>query len=238
MSRFSSPEEYMEKFAVHPAAAFAAQQAARGGADVTGKFGPIASSLKGFGTWWKSLGTAGKVGVGAGALGLGALSALGVGQVMGGDRPGDTMSYKINRGMHGLLDRIRADEQVGEAFAKGIGSASAESLMGLTKDIMSKGYDSMKDTLMLSPVRQKIFSVLRKEDDVINMADNNTLMEAYHTMANVAPNLSTDKNAVKSVLRMAATSGGGLDFVTIKGIADAEMSVAKAMNERKKGGAL
>jgi hypothetical protein len=226
MSRFSSPEEYMEKIAAEPKApGFTGK--------VTGGLGQlgVTSELATMGKWLKGLSTAKKVGLGAGAAGLLGLGAVGLGGLLGGDRPGDTISYRVNRGMHGLLDRIRADEQVGESFAKGIGSGAAESLMGLTKDIITKGYEGMKDTLTLSPVRKRIFGVLKKEDDIINMADNKTLMEAFHTMSKVAPTLSTDKNAVKSVLRMAATSGGGLDYTTIKGIADAEAAVAKAKRE-------
>jgi len=172
--------------------------------------------------WWqKGLAGAGVVG----GLGLGATGVLGA---LGGEQPSDTLSYRINKGMHGLLDRVRADEAIGESFAKRLGSNAADAFTGLTQDMVSKGFDTMKDTLALSPVRQKIFDVLKNEDEIIGMADNQTLMEAYHTMREVAPNLATDKNAVKSVLRMAATSGGGLDYNTIKGIADAEAAVMKA----------
>lgn len=218
MTSFSSPEDFIKT--AQPTAT-AGLRAGLGSLSAAGELATL-------GNWWRGLGVGGKVGVGAGLAGLLGAGALGVGGLLGGDRPGETLSYRINRGMHGLLDRIRADEQVGEQFARGVGSGAAESLVGLTRDIMTKGYETMKDTLALSPVRKKIFSVLKKEDDIIGMADNRTLMEAYHTMSNVAPQLSTDKNAVKSVLRMAATSGGGLDFTTIKGIADAEAAVSKA----------
>jgi hypothetical protein len=86
---------------------------------------------------------------------------------------------------------------------------------------------------MDSPARNAIFSALRKEDPIIAQADMKTLNDAFHTMANVAPSLSTDKNAVKSVLRLAATSGGGLDYQTIKGLADAETSLKKARGEMR-----
>ena len=167
-------------------------------------------------------------GLGAGAAGLIGLSTLGITGAMGGDVPGDTLGYRINRGMHGLLDRIRADEAVGESFAKTLGKGMGEAVVGLTHDMVSKGYTGLQDTFGLSPTRNKIFNMLKKEDPILADADNKTLMEAYHTMANIAPQLSTDKNAVKSVLRLAVTSGGGLDYNTIKGIADAETSLLKA----------
>ncbi len=202
-SHFTSPEEYMEKTA--------------GG-------GP---------GWGVALGKlltyAGNknvvVPLAAGAAALGTVGLLGA---MSNEQAADTLSYRVNKGLHGLIDRIRADEAAGGAFAKSIGSGMGEAMVGLTTDIIAKGYETIKDQLMLSPTRHKIFDALKREDADIANADNKTLMEAYHTMANIAPTLSTDKNAVKSVLRLAATSGGGLDYMTIKGIADAENSINKA----------
>jgi hypothetical protein len=162
------------------------------------------------------------------AAAAGTLGAVGVLGAMGGDAPSATLSYRVNKGLHGLLDRIKADETVGAAFASSVGKGLGDSMVGLTRDIVTKGYESLKDTLGLSPIRRKIFDTLRKEDLDIASADQKTLMEAYHTLASIAPNLSTDKNAVKSVLRLAATSGGGLDYMTIKGIADAETAINKA----------
>jgi len=176
----------------------------------------------------------GKTNLITGAAGITAAGALGIGHVLSNDQAGETYSYRVNRGLNSLIDRIKADEAIGGAFAKGLGSESSKALIGLTTDIVGKGYDTLKDTLRLSPVRSKIFNTLKKEDPILHDTDNKTLMEAYHTIANIAPVLSTDKNAVKSILRMAATSGGGLDYTTIKGIADAEAAVHKARSERTK----
>lgn len=162
----------------------------------------------------------------AAGLGIGGLGGAGAFQVMGGDRPGDTLSYRVNRALHGLTDRIRADEQFGEAFAKQLGSTSASELVDATKDIVGKAYSSAKDTLTLSPTRTAIFETLRAEDPDLASADSNALSEAYHTMTRFAPTLSTDKNAVKSFLRTVATSPeGGTDFNTIKLLAEAENAI-------------
>ena len=53
-------------------------------------------------------------------------------------------------------------------------------------------------------------------------------------MKNFAPTLSTDKNAVKSFLRQAVQHDGGVDFMSIKGLADAEAAVT---GRSYKGGA-
>lgn len=201
--KLSSIEEYLEK-------------SAAGGLDAIGK--AVAGVQAALGR--KRV----LIPLGIGAAGLG---TAGIFTAMGGDRPGDTLSYRINRGLHDLTDRIRADEQFGEAFAKQLGSSSANELVDLTKDIVSKGYESMKNTFALSPARATIFETLKKEDPDLAAADNATLAEAYHTMSRFAPTLSTDKNAVKSFLRTVATSPeGGADFNTIKLLAEAENAIA------------
>jgi len=175
--------------------------------------------------------------IGAGALGLGglALKATGVAGGLEGQQAGQTMGYRINRSLNSLYDRVKADEAFGESFAESLGGDSAKSLMGLAKDMATKGYQTLKDKFDLSPTRKSIFGALKKEDPTLAMADNKTLLEAYHTMAKVAPTLSTDKNAVRSFLTEAATSGmGGLNFQTIKGIADAESAVNNAINPGSK----
>lgn len=168
-------------------------------------------------------------------LGIGGLGTLGILHAAGGDAPGATLSYRVNRALHSLTDRIRADEQFGEAFAKQLGSSSANELIGLTKDVVTKSYETAKDTLATSPARSALFDALRREDPDLAATDKGTLMEAYHTMTRFAPTLSTDKNAVKSFLRTVATSPeGGTDFNTIKLLAEAENAIAGPVV--KKGG--
>lgn len=169
--------------------------------------------------------------LGFGALGAGglALGATGVSKALEGERAGDTLGYRINRGLNNLYDRVRADEAAGEAFAKQLGTGAATALLGLTTDMAAKGYQTLKDRMGLSPTRQKIFSMLKREDATLAQANNKTLLEAYHTMAKIAPTLASDKNAVRSFLTEAVTAGeGGLNFQTIKGIAEAESAVRKA----------
>lgn len=139
-----------------------------------------------------------------------------------------TLSYRVNRGLHGLVDRIQADEKAGEAFAKEIGKQTGSEVIGLTRDILGKGLEVLKDTFSTSPARQAIFGALKREDPVLAEADDTTILEAYHTMARFAPTLSTDKNAVKSFLREAVMSGGGVNYNTIKLLTDAENSLQKS----------
>lgn len=223
--KFSSSEQYLEKI---------------GGAGTTGavELGRLAGGARGGFSLGigEALMNAIKAHPVAATLGIGGLMGLGgIGgfKAMEGGKPGDTYSYRINKGLNNLLDRIRYDEVAGESFAKEMGGGSAKALMGLAADMTSKGVDALKSVTMDSPARAAIFSALKREDPIIGQADMKTLNDAFHTMANVAPLLSTDKNAVKSVLRLAATSGGGLDYQTIKGLADAETSLKKARGDFK-----
>ena len=226
MKKLPEPQEYLEKIAVGGV-----------GFDVGAKILATISKLpQAVGEAWHGLPTWGQATVigapVAGAIGGTLWSALGGGGLSDGKQQSNTLSYRINRGLNSLLDRVQADEVATKAFATQLGKDTSSELFGLARDFVSKGYETLKDKLMTSPVRHAIFEALKAEDPVLGEADNKTLLEAYHTMARVAPTLATDKNAVKSFLTHAVVSGGGLDFNTIKGIADAEVAV----NQARSGG--
>lgn len=211
-NHFDSPEKYFEKTA-----------------------GPIAKAiLPTAAKMWSAVKTPRfyiPAAIGAGVLTAGGLATgfTGLDAAAEGKRPGDTLSYRIDRNLHSLYDRIKADEQFGQGFASNLGKESAKALIGLTTDMVSKGVETFKDRTQMSPARKLIFTTLQKEDPNLALADSKTLLEAYHTMSQVAPTLSTDKNAVRSFLTESVTSGmGGLNFNTIKGIAEAESAVNKA----------
>lgn len=164
--------------------------------------------------------------LGGGALAT-AGTALGLRGVLGGQATSETMAYRTNRALNTLYDRIRADETAASSFAGSLGSEMAQELIKTTKDTIGKGVSSLRERLIDNPKRQALFNTLRREDPDLHAANPQQLIEAYNTMARVAPNLSTDKSAVRSFLRNAAFSGGGLDFNTIKGIADAEAAVSR-----------
>jgi hypothetical protein len=107
-----------------------------------------------------------------------------------------------------------------QTFGKEMGSTGAK----LLTDIASKAIASI-GSMGNESARTAILQQLRREDPVLHDANDKDLMEAYHTMTRFAPTLSTDKNAVRSFLRQAAMSGTGLDFMTIKLLADSERAV-------------
>ena len=139
--------------------------------------------------------------------------------------PLDTLSYRLNRWFHGglggLLSRVKADE----AFAGAIVGDLGKKTVDVVGDALSKSMKAIKEKQVRSPMRHAILGQLKREDDIIAGAPNKRILEAYHTMKEFAPTLSTDKNAVKSFLREAAQHEGGIDFMSIKGLADAEAAV-------------
>lgn len=146
--------------------------------------------------------------------------------------PGKAIASRIERAMSGReFGEIKdAPHQLGnaaiQAFGKEVGTMGA----GLLRDIANKAM-SVAGNIGNESARTAILQQLRKEDPVLQEADDKTLMEAYHTMTRFAPVLSTDKNAVRSFLRQAVMSGNGPDYVTIKLLADSERAVTGEKKE-------
>lgn len=193
--------------------------------DAIKSLGQVAAST------WKGLPLWGKVlAVGIPALGIAEYFGrpFGIGGLFGDKtRQAETTSYRINRVLHSLADRIRLDEIAAEAFTKSLASSSANELVGLTKDTLSKAYENTK-ALFTSPVRKALFETIRRETPELRDVPIAKLQEAYHTMVKFAPTLAEDKNAVKSFLIQAVVSGSGIDYGAIKGIAEAERAVNRA----------
>jgi hypothetical protein len=143
-----------------------------------------------------------------------------------------TFGYLLNKklfsGLGGLLNRVNADETAAKRVIDELSRAVASETVSGLKGMMS----SVKETAR-SPVRQAILKRLVAEDDIISQATPDAMLRAYSTMARVAPTLSTDINAVKSFLRSSAMHDGGIDSMTIKGLAEAESAVTGRWRKTK-----
>lgn len=165
----------------------------------------------------------------------GTIAADAIGSI-GGSAMGptmDVMGYKLYKtmfpDMQGMVEYTRAPEKAlqsaAQTFGTNIGASASEGLSNIIGGLMNKNTEIINAT----PRRKMILDQLRREDDLIKDMPLRKAMEAYHSMVGVAPTLSTDKNAVKSFLRtVAMTPDGGVDWNTLKGLADAEVSVSKA----------
>jgi hypothetical protein len=75
---------------------------------------------------------------------------------------------------------------------------------------------------MQTRAQDKAFAQVSHGDAVLSEASKEELNTAFQTMRNFAPTLATDPNAVQSFLRSAVMSGGGVDYNTIKLLAETE----------------
>jgi hypothetical protein len=177
------------------------------------------------------LGAAAAGGAGGGGLGLAGMM-LPLAAVKPFEPSANTFGYLVNRNMFdgfgGLLKRVKADETAANRVVEEL----SKSLTGRALDMFDSSVAGAKERAR-SPVRRAIMARLAKEDDIISHADPSSMLQAYATMAKFAPTLSTDINAVKSFLRSTAGHDGGVDPLTIKGLAEAENAATGRFRGKK-----
>ena len=121
-----------------------------------------------------------------------------------------------------------------EAAAKGFGGGMGEMLFS-GASMLGK---SVLESQVTAPKREKVFYEAIKSDQILRDALKNNpsvlaqLKEAFSTMVRFAPSLAMDISAVRSYLREAVLSGGGINYATVKQLAETE----KIIQERNRGG--
>jgi len=70
--------------------------------------------------------------------------------------------------------------------------------------------------------QRRVFDQVTATDPVLAEADPAMLQQSYATMAHFAPTLASDPYAAQSFLREAVTTGGGINYNTLKLLAEAE----------------
>lgn len=118
---------------------------------------------------------------------------------------------------------ISGAQEVGKQFGATFGEAFTHLAQKAVSGIQGMGADK---------ARAALIQTLKMEDPIIKNIPDEKLHEAYGTMTRFAPTLSTDKNAVRSFLREAGVSGGGVSFASIRVLADAERSVNESRSPR------
>lgn len=106
-------------------------------------------------------------------------------------------------------------------FGKQIGAQAGGMVTGATEKVIG-GFKERSN----NKIRNSLIGRLQTEDPIIKNIPPDKLQEAYATMVRFAPTLSTDPNAVRSFLREAGVSGGGISFPSIRILADAERSIS------------
>ena len=118
---------------------------------------------------------------------------------------------------------VSGAQEVGKQFGATVGEAFTSLAQKAVSGIQGMGADK---------ARAALIQTLKMEDPIIKNIPDEKLHEAYGTMTRFAPTLSTDKNAVRSFLREAGVSGGGVSFASIRVLADAERSVNESRSPR------
>lgn len=154
---------------------------------------------------------------------------------------GDLMSEDMLGAMHfgqpaapGLLGQMggAAGGKAMESLATGAGKGVAEAIVKALFGVIGSGAAGLKNMMVTDPKRRAILETIKRQDQIIadtlahNPHGEQLVQEAYDTMVKVAPTLSTDINAVRSWLREAVIGGAGVNYATIKNLAEAERAVA------------
>lgn len=189
---------------------------------------PLAQLGQKIGPMFGAIGGAARSGAGQAGSAAAGVASKGLGQVAGAPAGGvaSGLSKLVERKLFGQEFGQRQDALSlgGRKALDSFSSEAGKAGFGLLRDIANKAMEAAGQAGD-NAAREAIIGDLKRNDPVLAGADDQTLMEAYHTMSRFAPMLSTDKNAVRSFLRQAVTSGAGPDFMTIKLIADAERAV-------------
>lgn len=120
---------------------------------------------------------------------------------------------------------------LGGDLSQGFGKAIGQETIGGLSSLLGSVADSLRDKIVLMPKREAIFEHLVKHDPVISQYEASqpgSAARAFMTMSRFAPELSTDPNVVTSFLREAAQTGGTMNHVMIKQLAEAEAAIQAA----------
>ena len=137
---------------------------------------------------------------------------------------------RANVGIPGLLSSFSLNTPKGTDFwgsaLKGVGESAIKAVAASATDAL---IGAVKRRVANPAQAEMIFEDLRRTDEIISQMEEDKFFDAKRTILRTAPLLSEDKNAVRSVLRVAAQSEGGMDYQTIAGLARAEADLKKSM---------
>lgn len=141
----------------------------------------------------------------AGLLGAGALA----GHLLGGKQevPEEPEEMPIGE-LPDFLEK-GIERGVGGAFTEGAKALGHYAHSGLKR-------------LWRGRQQRQVFDQVTATDPVLADADPAMLQQSYATMARFAPTLASDPYAAQSFLREAVTTGGGINYNTLKLLAEAE----------------
>lgn len=136
---------------------------------------------------------------------------------------------------HQLADRdnpgVAWGHTIGADVTSGFGKAIGQQTVGGIASFLGSIADHLRDKIVLAPKREAIFNHLVQNDPIIaqyEASQPGSAARAYMTMSRFAPELSTDPNVVTSFLRETAQTGGTMNHVMVKQLAEAEAAIQSA----------
>ena len=135
-----------------------------------------------------------------------------------------TSGEKLNRHFYGVSDRINAEDEVAK---KELGMSAMHHM-----DSELAGMQANRIKMRDLPILEQNFQSIMQSDPLvselisINPDSAARLRETYDTVYRYAPDLATNRLAASAILREAAMSpDGGLDYQTVKLLADTQKSI-------------
>ena len=145
---------------------------------------------------------------GLGAAGLLGAGALGAHLLSGSEEPEEVPVG----GVPEFLGEVGR-----KGLERGVGGALTEGAKALGRAAVTGGR-----RLMQGHRQRQVFDAVTMQDPILAESDPEILQQGYATMARFAPTLASDPYAAQSFLREVVTSGGGINYNTIKLLAEAE----------------
>lgn len=117
---------------------------------------------------------------------------------------------------------------LGQGIGKAVGQAGVDVIRAL---VSAAGNAMSLGTSSLNTQKKMLLDRVIKGDPMLLVFDKQNpgvLLNAYTTMVRTAPHVSEDPNVVVSFLREASQTGGSINYVTMKHLAEAERAFMEA----------
>lgn len=121
-------------------------------------------------------------------------------------------------------------EGLGMGIGKSVGQAGVDIIRALVTGV---GNSARLGPATLSQQQKMLVARIIQSDPMLHTFDAEspgTLEHAYTTMVRTAPHVSEDPNVVLSFLREASQTGGTINYMTMKHLAEAEKAFMEARN--------
>lgn len=115
--------------------------------------------------------------------------------------------------------RMNTIKGIGQGVGSGIGETLGDVFIRTPVNELS---GAIKKRFISGPRHRAALEAAIHGDDILSQTEPERIQNAHSTMTRFSPSLAEDPNAVRSYLRTAVMSHGGVDLATIRMLLDAE----------------